>query len=281
MRARNCGAFTVWSVRKRRGPRPPEHELLHAASRVVAGEKPTDVLSDCDAHDTHIAASTLTDAAQRLRDELALPRLGRPQHFSEEQERKLVDWCLDSAQLHLPQTKRSVLYAAMQMAIRLKRPFKTDNKMPSQHWWRNFRDRWPELRLASGNVLSRLQSGVSDPAVILSFFAAVEEYCKKYGISFDSVWNVDESGFGKVDRFGKVLVDRDERNPKVQSADHFNKHTTFLVAINGAGMFSTPTAIIEVSCSLQMVHSRLSAGPKRVRELSGWHLAWLIAGRVA
>jgi len=119
---------------------------------------------------------------------------GHPTKLSFDQEKKLVDYASNRAELGIGFGKRPFLNYAHQFAE--KHSVRFDKRVPSEHWWSGMKKRHPELRLRQPEGTASVRHRCMDPVKVAKYFHVMKQVLEEHSLkdSGSRICNMDESG---------------------------------------------------------------------------------------
>lgn len=156
------------------------------------------------------------------------------------QETSLVQYVKYCAERAFPLTRKMIKAFAREMIIKEQ---SQDNELtvnvnygPSNKWFRGFMKRHPELRIRTPDSIDRGRYGMANTTVINNHFQLLEKCLKDMGIMDkpDSIYNVDETGFSKMDKREKVLTERSRKHTYARSVSS-TCHITANICVSADG----------------------------------------------
>jgi hypothetical protein len=150
------------------------------------------------------------------------------------------------AALGWPQTKRTIVAKAVQMANELKAPFKGAGGQPGVKWFAFFRKRHTQdFAMRRAHKRKYNQAAAATRANLDSFYALLQELVVTHKLQPDQIWNADESGFSRLGvGKGKVAVPAGARAPPALASD-WEQHVTLMAAIRADGLCMPPMLIFK------------------------------------
>ena len=160
-------------------------------------------------------------------------------------EKELVAYCVEMQQRLFGLSLAELRRIAYELAERnkLPHPFSRDKKLAGKDWAYAFMKRNPELSLRSPEPTSIARAVGFNRVQIGSFFNILKQEYDKYQFSPSVIWNVDETGLSAVQKPGRVLSHKGEKQVGKLTSLEKGKTFTVLCAVNAAGTFIPPMII--------------------------------------
>lgn len=140
-------------------------------------------------------------------------QMGRKTIFSQEQEQSIANHVLLMAKMFYGITPIELRRVAYEFAEinNIKHPFNTDTRLAGRDWYEGFLRRFPKISLRSPEAtsLNRIQ-GFNRQEVDL-FFENLESVFQKFQFTPDKIFNVDETGITTVQKPGKILAPKGQK----------------------------------------------------------------------
>ncbi|KAH9314182.1 hypothetical protein KI387_022809 [Taxus chinensis] len=119
-------------------------------------------------------------------------RKGPPTVLTDEEEKEIVTWCQDMAELgHGLEVIHLKAYVAHMCQCR-PNPFK--DGLPGKSWWYGFRRRHPNLTIRIAEGLDRDRAVILRPRIVAAFYDNLQKIYAANQYGPDKIWNCDETG---------------------------------------------------------------------------------------
>ncbi|KAH9320446.1 hypothetical protein KI387_015085 [Taxus chinensis] len=160
-------------------------------------------------------------------------RKGPPTVLTDEEEKEIVTWCQDMAELgHGLEVIHLKAYVAHMCQCR-PNPFK--DGLPGKSWWYGFRRRHPDLTIRTAEGLDRDRAVMLRPRIVAAFYDNLQKMYAANQYGPDKIWNCDETGVQAGRNCGmRVIAKLGCRSvPHIMSKSR--EWITILCCVNAAG----------------------------------------------
>lgn len=178
----------------------------------------------------------------------AVKKLGTKNVFHQELEAVLVKHIAKFAEAFFGFTIRDIRRLAFQLAERHMIPhnFNRETCTAGKKWYYGFMRRHPELSLRQpeSTSLARAKGFAKDK--VNEFYDLLEKIVDTYGISANTIFNVDETGISTVQRkMQKVIAMKGRRQVGGIASGERGVNTTAVCCVNAAGLYVPPMLIFK------------------------------------
>lgn len=214
-----------------------EEDLKHAMRLVSEGKSVKSI-----ANQFKIPRTTLRDRIKNKKT--SKPVMGRPQVFSEEQEKELANRVIELSNkfygITLTELRRLAYSVAEEMGI--KHNFNSEKQMAGEDWAMSFRNRNKiSLRKPSATSLSRIV-GFTKEEVDL-FFTNLDFLMQKHKFSAARVFNMDETGISTVQKPGQILGAKGQKQIGGAISWERGRNITVICCFSASGTYIPPMLI--------------------------------------
>lgn len=190
-----------------------------------------------------IPRSTLQD---RLKANSAVkPPLGRKSTFTPDQEKVLTDHLKQLANTFYGITLTELRRVAFDLAetMNIKNNFSKEKKLAGEDWLKGFLKRNPtlSLRKPSPTSLNRVLAFNKDEVDL--FYSNLEKIYEQRIFPATRIFNVDETGISTVQKPGKILATKGQRQVGFVTSWERGRNITVVCSVNAAGSFVPPMFI--------------------------------------
>lgn len=161
---------------------------------------------------------------------------------------------------------------AFQIAVKkgLKHPFNEGKQQAGKAWLQGFLRRHPTISLRNPEATSLSRAVAFNKPSVMKFFDIYKGELQKHAYSADRIWNVDETGMSTVQRPGKVLAKKGQKQVgRITSAER-GQNMTVVGAINAAGTYAPPMLIFKRIRMSSVLMAGTPAGSVGYPSASGW-----------
>lgn len=192
--------------------------------------------------------------------------------FSNELEREMVDHIKRLETCMFGLTTSEVRALAFQFAEKnhIQHRFNTDRKRAGWDWLIGFRARNPDISLRSPEATSAARAQGFNKPQVQKFFDLLERTLTEQDISFDRIFNVDESALSTVQRPQKILATKGRKQIGAITSAERGIHTTVVCCMNPIGIFIPPALIFARKNWKSELIDDAPAGTLGLCQESGW-----------
>lgn len=168
--------------------------------------------------------------------------------FNEDEEKLLVNYIIEAANLQYGLTLHNVCGLAYQFAKANNKKYDKswdEKQMAGKQWLRQFRARFgDQLSLRKPESTSLARSTAFNRANVSLVFSNYKKILEKYpNIPAYSIWNCDETGISTVHVPPKILAKRGAKQVGAMTSAERGTNVTMIAAVNAGGGFIPPMLI--------------------------------------
>lgn len=189
-----------------------------------------------------IPYSTLSDHKKSNSPKKKLGRYSKV--FSEEEEKKLVDYLKELDKRFYGLTKKDLCQVAYQYAEEKKIHHPFNNNQAGEQWYANFMLRNQDLSLRTPEPTSVARACGFNKIQVEIFFKNLKKVLEKHHITMDNIYNVDETGIQtSAKKPPKVISVRGKKQVGAISSSERGTLITSLFCCSATGNFISPALV--------------------------------------
>lgn len=160
------------------------------------------------------------------------------QIFTKDEEEMLKNYVIKTSKLNYGLSRKGVCKLAYDFAAANKKSMPnnwTINRHAGIDWFRGFMRRYPTLSLREPQATSLSRATSFNRTNVNTFFTNLKIVLEKYNFGPDSIWNIDETGITTVQKPGKVVAKKGEKQVSQTTSAERGVLVTLCCAVNAIG----------------------------------------------